>query len=55
VEFYPKLVESASLLQEIKHYITQTVLKIVYNSLIQPYLLNPQLGTCFKRNHSTFH
>jgi len=52
-----QLSRACGVLSKLKHYTTQSVLKIVYNSLNPPLpqLLNPQLGTCFKRNHSASH
>jgi len=53
-----QLSRAFGVLSKLKHYVTNYVLKIVYNSLIQPYLiylLNPQLARCFKRNRSASH
>jgi len=46
---------ACGVLSKIKQYTTLPVLKVVHNSLIHPYLFNPQLRRCFKWNHSASH
>jgi len=52
-----QLSRACGVLSKLKHDTTQSVLKVVYNSLIHPFLklLNPQLVTCFKCNRSASH
>jgi len=50
-----QLSKACGILSKLKHYATLPVLKVVYNSLKSIptlKLLNPQLGTCLKCNHS---
>jgi len=46
-----QLSRACGVITKLKHYTTQSILRVVYTSLIHPYL-NPHLGTCFKCNYS---